>query len=291
MTTTCPACGKSGAQDWGVDGGHAVMCCDACGSIYYPRPIEVLHNYQGYYPYLASFDRSHTQVEVDLRRRQSESKLKQLARHGVDKGALADFGAGPGYFASVAAESGWSVTAFETSEDAIKLGREFLGVRYGDFDGSADAKFDAITCFHVAEHLDEPEAFFGKFRQRLTPNGLLMVQVPNRESAWALLWWRLRKLADPRRARRGSLYYPEHLTGFTVSGLQLCAKRAGFETVDIHQVSLGDADYDPMFWSNFLSRQGPGLPSLVLFMIQGAINQVGKLFGRGDWLSATFRAA
>ena len=42
--------------------------------------------------------------------------------------------------------------------------------------------FDAITCFHVLEHIDEPVPSVKKAMQLLKPNGILVLEVPNIES-------------------------------------------------------------------------------------------------------------
>ena len=45
-----------------------------------------------------------------------------------------------------------------------------------------DGSFDAITCFHVLEHIDEPVSSIKKAMQLLKPGGILILEVPNIES-------------------------------------------------------------------------------------------------------------
>jgi ubiquinone/menaquinone biosynthesis C-methylase UbiE len=42
-----------------------------------------------------------------------------------------------------------------------------------------DNEFDAVTCFHVIEHLDNPDNMLREFKRILKKGGILMVAVPN----------------------------------------------------------------------------------------------------------------
>lgn len=45
-----------------------------------------------------------------------------------------------------------------------------------------DGSFDAITCFHVLEHIDQPVSSIKKAMQLLKPGGIFVFEVPNIES-------------------------------------------------------------------------------------------------------------
>ena len=89
------------------------------------------------------------------------------------------------------AARGWRAVGVEASEAASRHAREVLGlgVRVGElaslrFPG---ASFDVVTLFHVLEHLVDPDSTLTEVRRLLTPNGRLLLEVPNLGSLQAQL--------------------------------------------------------------------------------------------------------
>lgn len=92
-------------------------------------------------------------------------------------GSLYDHGAGIGTLALVAAKRGATVTAFEPNP----VMREFIAWRAAKYglnvtvlDAPASGQFDAIACWHVFEHLEEPERALDDLLAMLRPGGLFI---------------------------------------------------------------------------------------------------------------------
>jgi SAM-dependent methyltransferase len=291
----CPACNARSSRPWGRESSQPILKCEKCGSIFFERPISRPHNYNTYYPYLTEFDHSRYQWELGQRQRNFRFQLREIARLSPPGRQLVDFGAGPGYFCAVAKGAGWHASAIEASTPAVDAGSREFGVTYTTLEHLQDGSCSVLTAFHVLEHLDEPSSFLRAIRQKLPAGGVLVVHVPNRESLSTLLRYWLRRLLRRSDNRSGSLYYPEHITGFTPVGLILCADHAGFDLVRLRQRTLFSRFHDPWLLRNYFfsisgKRKSRGGISLALRLLSGLCDQVGGMMGRGDWLVAHFRA-
>ena len=98
-------------------------------------------------------------------------------------GDLLDVGCGRGEFLSAAADAGHRVLGVDHDPDMLAAAHG-LPVEQGDvldFLQSTPARYDAITAFHVIEHLavQEAEALIRLAADRLRPGGRLIIATPN----------------------------------------------------------------------------------------------------------------
>lgn len=93
--------------------------------------------------------------------------------------AILDFGAGFGYVARGLAAHGYRVAVLEKSPNAV-AGMQRAGMRVVDsLDMMQGERFDAITLWHVLEHIDEPLRVLQSLRRFLKPGGSFLIAVPN----------------------------------------------------------------------------------------------------------------
>ncbi len=96
-----------------------------------------------------------------------------------------DVGSGRGWFSLAAAKLGAEVTALDLSEEnlaRIKAADSKIETVFGDAGAIPElAKFDLIVALEVLEHLVEPEQALRSIRERLKPDGTLLVTVPYKE--------------------------------------------------------------------------------------------------------------
>jgi 2-polyprenyl-3-methyl-5-hydroxy-6-metoxy-1,4-benzoquinol methylase len=125
---------------------------------------------------------------------QQKAKLI-IEETGQDRGSLLDIGSGTGAFLNTMKEKGWQVKGVEPDEDARRLAKRFYGL---SIDGPAsinelsDQSFDAITLWHVLEHVHHLHEYVEQLKRLLKPQGKLFIAVPNYQSkdaaAYRLYW-------------------------------------------------------------------------------------------------------
>ncbi len=108
-------------------------------------------------------------------------KLVQQAT-GLPTGTLLDVGAGTGAFANTMQQAGWQVTALEPDETARANAKKNYGLQLLNpeelFIQPAESA-DAITLWHVLEHVHELHRYLQAFQKTLKRNGALIIAVPN----------------------------------------------------------------------------------------------------------------
>jgi SAM-dependent methyltransferase len=99
-------------------------------------------------------------------------------------GRILDCGCGAGDNARILSDRGWRVTGVTIDAQEQEVARKFCeAVHLADlengFPGGIDGTFDAVLASHVLEHLARPERLLHEVRQRLNPEGVLAVALPN----------------------------------------------------------------------------------------------------------------
>lgn len=220
----CIACGSrdwrpwlAGLRDYLTGDAFDIVRCGHCGlGMTWPAPPEA--ELTRYYP--ARYRGNRHAGTKSLRSRLRARALERAT--GVASGRLLDLGAGDADFALLMHEKGWQVAATELDPATVEvLRRQGIDARL-----SAEAArnpwtepFDAITCWHVLEHVNDPPALLKQSRAMLKPGGVLQVTVPSLAS------WQ---------ARLGGRHWfhldvPRHLFHFTPGSLTRLLERSGFE--------------------------------------------------------------
>jgi SAM-dependent methyltransferase len=149
-----------------------------------------------------------------------KQKLVQKAT-GVHEGVLLDIGAGTGAFANAMQKAGWDVTGLEPD----KIARDNAITNYQlhlseseELNNLTGETFDAITMWHVLEHVHDLEGYLEKFFDILRPEGRLIVAVPNYTSYDATIYKKYWAAYD----------VPRHLYHFSPKSMEVLIERKGF---------------------------------------------------------------
>lgn len=168
---------------------------------------------------------------------------------GLQKGNLLDVGSGTGYFASAMQKAGWDVTGLEPDEGARKVALQQHSLELLPtqqlFDLTPNS-FDAITLWHVLEHVHGVKKYIETFKKLLTDKGKLFIAVPNYTSYDANSYgpdW-------------AGYDVPRHLYHFTPQTMKWIMKEYGLKMTDIKPMW-----FDSFYVSLLSSKYKNGTPN------------------------------
>lgn len=151
------------------------------------------------------------------------------------KGPILDVGCGRADFLSLMKERGWKTAGLELDKRIEAHGkRAGMDLRAGSLDNIRfpDSYFDAVTFWHVFEHIRRPVETITECARILKPGGLLVIAVPNIGSVQARLtggnWFHL----DP----------PYHLYHYSLRNIKDLLASRGFRIAGVKHYSL---EYNP----------------------------------------------
>jgi 2-polyprenyl-3-methyl-5-hydroxy-6-metoxy-1,4-benzoquinol methylase len=221
--------------------------CRRCGTVFL---LEIPPDLGHYYPptYYPPLPRG---AELDRRARVHKWRI-DLVRAYVSSGRLVDVGASAGFFAHLAKNAGFDVTAIEMDPRCCAHLREVVGVEVVESDDPVTAlgaieEANAIALWHVLEHVDRPAELLALAAAGLVPGGVLVVATPNLGS----LQFRLLG------ARWPHVDAPRHLALVPLSTLEQRMSELG-----LHCEAVTTADpageYDAFGWQGLLPGRARG---------------------------------
>ena len=285
MSAVSPFTNSVASEIWGYKEGKSIYTCPDTRALFFDRKSLSKIDYQDYYPYLKDFDDQRIEWELSIRRRNYRRQLQHIEQLATGM-CIVDVGAGPGYLCRIAEDMGWTSFGVELSDQARKIGRDKLGVKYTALEDFDENSIDAMICHHILEHLFEPMKLLDTLHAKLKNSGLLVVHVPHQQPLSQLAKYTFHNLGGKNTERHCALYGNEHVSGFTQSSLRAVLELAGFETHFIKSVDMWTRYYDPFFLRNYLRQQNYG--GILKSLARHAINSVGIPFGRGDWIVGYF---
>jgi SAM-dependent methyltransferase len=150
-------------------------------------------------------------------------ELEWVRRAGVGlDAAILDVGAGSGQLLLTLRDYGFVrllgvdplLDAGVTCEDGVKVLRKGLD--------EVEGTFDLVMFHHSFEHLADPAAALAAARDRLSPDGCVLIRTPIAAESWRTYG-----------ASWVELDAPRHLHVFTVEGMRMLARRQRMAVVDI----------------------------------------------------------
>lgn len=184
-------------------------------------------------------------------------KAKFIARQtGIIGGKLLDVGCGTGAFLNVMKKEGWEVLGVEPDEEARELARKLYRLTVfeaSQLDQLPSGNFDAITLWHVLEHVHDLHAYVEQLKSLLKPTGKLFIAVPNYQSLDAQIY------------RRDWAAYdvPRHLYHFTPQAMDVLMKEHGL-TIKAKQPMWFDAFYISLLSSKYRNGRTNYLSSFII---------------------------
>jgi 2-polyprenyl-3-methyl-5-hydroxy-6-metoxy-1,4-benzoquinol methylase len=111
-----------------------------------------------------------------------KQKIKLLAKY-TEQGHYLDIGCGIGLVLKEARKEGWEISGVEPADEARIEAEKNTGAKiYPSLNKVEKIKFNAITMFHVLEHVHDLNDTMKLVRKRLHKEGVLLIALPNHES-------------------------------------------------------------------------------------------------------------
>ena len=204
--------------------GYPIVRCSECALVYTddrtappPSSLYPAFDQTEDSPYL-----NHVRSAVSVFLRQRAAVVRSMKPGG----RLLDYGCGNGAFAKHMSETGFSAVGLEPFSLGSPQVRGNLRLVRGPLEEATDlGEFDAITLWHVLEHVPNPVDLLTRLAKHLRPDGVLFVSVPNfaswQSSVFRDSWFHLDA--------------PRHLLHFEPDTLTDCLKRAGLSSVKEHR--------------------------------------------------------
>lgn len=190
--------------------------------------------------------------------RQKEDLVKNITN--LRTGRLLDIGAGTGAFAKHMLDAGWEVNALEPDEVTRRRAFDLHGLSLESmqqlFSFSPDS-FDAVTLWHVLEHVHDLHAYLEQIGKVLSEKGRVFIAVPNYTSYDASAYQEYWAAYD----------VPRHLYHFSPTSIKRLLKKHRLRQVaqrpmwfDSFYVSMLSEQYKSGS-ANYLKAVGTGIRS------------------------------
>jgi len=181
------------------------------------------------------------------------------------QGNLLDVGAGTGAFSNAMMQAGWAVTALEPDETARAVAASKYNLQLqkpAELVNQTPASFDAITLWHVLEHIHTLQEYLQQFHNVLKQDGRLIIAVPNYTSFDASYYQQYWAGYD----------VPRHLYHFSPTGMKQLAELNGFKII-----SYKPMWFDSVYVSMLSEQYKTGKQNFIKALFIGLISNVKAL--------------
>ncbi len=245
--TNCPVCYSPSiaplltVRDFSVSGESFVIWQCADCSLRFTQDVP---DQASVGPYYQSQDYiSHSDTDKGLvnrlykkvRKYTLQRKANLVIKNTKTKGSILDLGAGTGAFLKVVGERGWEATGIEPDAGARALAKKLYGIQLLDtmeLKNLPAGKFDAITLWHVLEHVHELHEYVEQLKSLLKEKGKIFIAVPNYQSLDANVY----------KSYWAAYDVPRHLYHFSPKSMQTLMEKHGLRIIE-HKPMWFDSYY------------------------------------------------
>lgn len=285
----CPVCKSSSinnflsAKDNTVSNETFVICkCDSCTGLF----TQNIPTQEAIGPYYASVNYiSHSDTQEGLvnrlyhfvRKRTLVAKMKLVkAVTGLSAGNILDIGCGTGAFLNTMQSAAWKVTGLEPDATAREKARSLYNINplaSQEIFNLPASSFDAITLWHVLEHVHQLHEYVEQFKKLLTPKGRLIIAVPNYTSHDAVVY----------KEHWAAYDVPRHLYHFSPESIKQLMKQHGMQVKKIKPMWFDS------FYVSMLSEQYKyGRSRMIPAFITGLSSNFKAMFDHGRCSSVIY---
>ena len=274
-SSVCPVCNSSQThfalkvKDHSVSGEYfEIFECKRC-SLRFTKDVPPADKIGRYYQSEDYISHSNTRKGLvnslyhRVRNRTLDSKYHLIEKTtGIKRGYHLDIGAGTGAFVQYMNLRGWKSVGIEPDEKARRqseINHQTKLLPAEELERLSPESFDAISLWHVLEHVHDLYPYLDQIKKLLKPAGLIFIAVPNYTSFDAVKYG----------AHWAAYDVPRHLYHFSPASMRWLMKDAGFQMKSIL----------PMWWDSFyislLSEKYEGShASMLKGFVTGAVSNI-----------------
>lgn len=205
-----------------------------------------------------------------VRKRTLQSKMQLVKKEtGKKQGTLLDIGCGTGAFLNTMQQAGWKITGLEPDEQARNKAAALYNISArepGQLFNLPPGGFDAITMWHVLEHVHDLHGYVAQLKKLLAPGGRIFIAVPNYTSYDASVYKEYWAAYD----------VPRHLYHFSPRSMDVLTGMYGLTVNAIHPMWF-DSFYVSMLSEQYL---GKGKGNNVRAGIRGLLSNMKTMFDK-----------
>jgi 2-polyprenyl-3-methyl-5-hydroxy-6-metoxy-1,4-benzoquinol methylase len=234
--THCPVCGSSDihplltAKDHSVSGEEFVIWqCQSC-TLRFTQDVPDESSIGPYYQSQDYISHSNTSKGLLNKLYQAVRKFTLGQKSGLvisrttNHGRILDIGAGIGAFLNEMKGKGWDIEGIEPDYGARQQAKNLFAIDLKptpELQHIPHNSFDAITLWHVLEHVESLQDYVALLKQLLKKNGKIFIAVPNYSSLDADLY-----------GNRWAAYdVPRHLYHFTPRSIEVLVQKHGMKII------------------------------------------------------------
>ncbi len=272
---SCPNCGGSNisrvlsAKDYTVSNEEFdIWECKNC-TLRFTQNIPEERNIGKYYHsenYISHTDTSKgfiNNLYHRVRKRTLVQKKKLIEKAtGKHTGNILDVGAGTGAFLNSMKHASWNCTGIEPDKVAREKAFDLYAIRLQEaeqIDSLPSETFDAITLWHVLEHVHELHKYVEQLKNLLLPDGKLFIAVPNYTSGDEKIYDKYWAAYD----------VPRHLYHFSPKSMEMLLNTHGLRVEKIKPMW-----YDSVYVSMLSEKYKTGDSHPVRAFINGMISNL-----------------
>ncbi len=276
--THCPVCHSTEiisvlqVKDYSVSGElFEVVECKSC-TLRFTQDVPGVEAITPYYKSENYISHTNTSSGVInklyhfVRNKTLQAKRKLIEREtGLQQGILLDAGSGIGSFVNEMNLHGWATTGLEPDGDARKVAADIYNIILEDssaFHELPAAQYDAITLWHVLEHVHDLQDYIQQLKKLLKEKGKLFIAVPNYTAYEAKKYNNYWAAYD----------VPRHLYHFSPKAMQVLLERNGMKLLKYKRMP-----YDSFYISLLSSKYKNGKTNWASAFVNGLFSNLKAL--------------